>query len=251
MPSAKKNLISLYDLVESSGWTFHYDTSGSYIRTPESTIPLTACPLTRYYLLPLSTASSSTLGTAYLVSSAIQHVRFGHLNFAQLKRMHRLGLVKGMVDVTPTGCATCGVCKSRRSSFKKQTDRKIATTRLGRVHIDLVRFEAKAFGGFRYAMVLVDDMTRMCFVRLLREKSDAPEALADFKTDVADVNGMTIGCFRADNGSEWRNDTVRRWAAKHHIRFEWPATIQAWTEQTVKKMRYPKLCMIVDNHHTL
>jgi hypothetical protein len=214
------NLVAVLDLVTQHGFTFVFAETGSYVRTPTTTIPLLACPKTRLCLLPLATGSNVT---ALAVTSTLQHVRFGHLNYTQLARMQRLGLVKGMVRVANGRCSACGVTKSKHRPVKQVTDRDIATTRLGLVHGDVVSFESKAFGDYRYALVLVDDLTRMCFVYLLKRKSDVAARLVEFKLHVADKHDLTIDSFRFDNGGEFRNGRVSEWASSNAIKIQFTA----------------------------
>ena len=65
-----------------------------------------------------------------------------------------------------------------------------ATERLGLVHSDFQGPLPESHGGNKYAIVLVDDLTRMRTVYPLKRKSDALDAFKTYERDVAQAAGL-------------------------------------------------------------
>ena len=57
--------------------------------------------------------------------------------------------------------------------------------------------------GNKYIMTFIDDFTRMCWVYLLKEKSQAFETVKKFHLWIKNEAQLNIATLRTDNGGEY------------------------------------------------
>ena len=107
---------------------------------------------------------------------------------------------------------TCPVCAEANSTRLPHGHSQYQPTHAGRlVHADIVGpFVSSFFGGYKYALVLVDDHTRFKFVYFLKAKSEAPERVRTF---IASMNAHAsskspapvriVGSLHTDNAGEF------------------------------------------------
>ena len=107
---------------------------------------------------------------------------------------------------------TCPICAEANSTRLPHGHSQYQPTHAGRlVHADIVGpFVSSFFGGYKYALVLVDDHTRFKFVYFLKAKSDAPDKVRSF---IASMNAHAsskspapvriVGSLHTDNAGEF------------------------------------------------
>eukprot|EP00961_Rhodomonas_salina_P073426 987028-Rhodomonas_salina.1 len=79
-------------------------------------------------------------------------------------------------------CGDCNQTKITGGPAKKKAHRR-AGTPLQRVFLDIAgEVSTAAIGGYKYFMVIVDDVTRRIFVYLLRNKFNTVSAFKEFCT---------------------------------------------------------------------
>ena len=84
----------------------------------------------------------------------------------------------------------CSEFRSRRYAVPKSTESR-ANERAERFFIDITGpFHATSLGGNRYAMLFVDDFTRLKFIRFLNHKRDAAEELRKLVAEHIDPPGI-------------------------------------------------------------
>jgi hypothetical protein len=84
-----------------------------------------------------------------------------------------------MSNLSPTLCETCARAKSSKVIAKNAFHR--ATQSLMLLHADLCGpFRYGEFNSNKYFLTIVDDWSKMVFVRPLQKKSDATEAIIKF-----------------------------------------------------------------------
>lgn len=123
---------------------------------------------------------NSQQGNTYLLTQKdetnLWHQILGHLNFRDLVRLSKNGIVKDLPKLSKVNnpiCKGCQIRKQTRVSHKKVTS--IGTTRaLEILHIDLTSpTRNESLGWKKYFMVMFDDFLRYTWVAFLREKSEA------------------------------------------------------------------------------
>lgn len=104
------------------------------------------------------------------------HQRLRHLNFRNLTRLSKKGIVKDHPKLSKVDnliCKSCQMGKQIRVSHKKVIS--IRTTRsLELLYMDLAGpTRTESLGGKKYFMVVVNDFSRYTWVSFLRGKSEA------------------------------------------------------------------------------
>lgn len=136
----------------------------------------------------------------------VWHRRFAHVNLSDLMKM-RNGAVEGVVfsDSVPlSDCVSCSKGKQSRDPFKHVGSR--AKGLLDIVHSDLCGpMENVSIGGARYALLLIDDYSRMTHIYFLKSKADVYDSFVTYKNMVENQLQRRIKIFRSDNGTEYCN----------------------------------------------
>ena len=150
---------------------------------------------------------------------SLWHLRYGHLNYNDLKLLFDQKLVSGLTLTSVDrveDCHGCAVGKAKRLPFPKKSTRK--TTRpLELIHSDVCGpFHVDSVGGSRYFVTFVDDYSRYVTVYMLTAKSEAFDKFVDFvimsenKFGVEIQNfelegelGVKLKKFRSDGGGEY------------------------------------------------
>ena len=87
--------------------------------------------------------------------------------------------------------------------------------------------------GNKYMMTFVDDYTRMCWVYLLKNKSEAFETFKNFHAWIENDAQSHIGSIRIDNGKEYTSNEFENYLLQHGIKH--------------KKIKNKKSCFIIPN----
>jgi hypothetical protein len=115
-------------------------------------------------------------------SEWLWHAHFEHLNFPALRKLTRDDMVHGLpaVEQVDEICSGCLAGKHRRASFPHQAEYRAERT-LELVHEDLCGpISPETPSGSRYFLLLVDDYSRFMWLRTLRSKDQAGEAIKQF-----------------------------------------------------------------------
>ena len=79
-----------------------------------------------------------------------------------------------------------------------------ACRKLGLFHSNLCGLMPIIYtNGNKYIMTFIDDCTRMCWVYLLKDKSQAFETFKNFHIWIENETQLHIGSLRTDNGAEY------------------------------------------------
>jgi len=156
-------------------------------------------------------------------SYSVWHKRLGHLGWAQLKRAFREGLVTGVEASGPPPreqhCEDCVAGKmSQAPFFRIGLPRTTAPLEL--LHMDLfgpvdtqsIRSRAK------YALAILDDLTRYCWVYFLQRKSDAADCVKACVAFVERQYGHQVKSLRSDRGGEFTCEPLQDWMVEKGMR---------------------------------
>ena len=149
------------------------------------------------------------------------HRRLGHANLIVVKEMaKRVGIVVTSAALKDIPCDDCVLGKSARVSVDRTKADPRSSAPGQYIHTDLNGpMEVKSIGGARYAMVFVDDFTRVTRVYPLRDKTETLSAIQRFTIDAASI-GIVFGkgsTLHGDNGTEYRNAAVDRWCLTNGV----------------------------------
>ena len=74
--------------------------------------------------------------------------------------------------------------------------------------------------GNKYIMTFIDDYTRMCWVYLLKNKSDAFQTFKNFHKWIENDAQSHIGSIRTDNGKEYTSNEFEQYLRQHGIKHQ-------------------------------
>ncbi|CAI7884929.1 unnamed protein product [Closterium sp. NIES-53] len=168
----------------------------------------------------VATAQAATLTTTL----STWHNRYGHLNHAAIQAMATKGVVDGLEFLRSSGddekCVGCLEGKMARKPFPPST-KPNATEPLKLIHTDLCGpITPASKGGARYVLTLLDDATRMCWIRLLKSKDATSTAIKKWVADVETESGFKVKRFRSDGGGEYTAQELGDWLEGRGIAHE-------------------------------
>ena len=142
--------------------------------------------------------------TKTLSEAEIWHCRLAHTNYRDIERL--LPVSKGMMvskRVIFKGEHACEACLAgkMKESFTKKTDSR-AEIKLRRLHADISGILPPSLRQYRYFLLVVDDATRIVWVRFMKSKETAEilPIIEQLKAEVERETGNDIVYFRVDNG---------------------------------------------------
>ncbi|WVZ20583.1 hypothetical protein V8G54_007905, partial [Vigna mungo] len=147
------------------------------------------------------------------------HLRFGHLNYRDLKKLNDKELVKGLPRISPQhkDCESCILGKQTRKPFRKQLESR-SKERLEIVHSDVCGpIEPPTIAGNRYFLTFVEEYSRMIWVFLLRQKNEALEVFKSYKKQVEKEIERQIKLLRIDGGGEYTSHEFEEFCREHGI----------------------------------
>ncbi|GJV90478.1 retrovirus-related pol polyprotein from transposon TNT 1-94 [Tanacetum coccineum] len=160
----------------------------------------------------LKTYPICLLSKASKTKSWLWHCRLSHLNFGTINKLAKDGLTRGIPRLKFQKdhlCFAYALGKSKKSSHQpkaKDTNQE----KLYLLHMDLCGLMCMAsINGKRYILVIVDDYSRFTWVRFLRTKDEAPEAIIKCIKIIQVCLNATVCNVRIDNGTEFVNQTLR------------------------------------------
>jgi transposase InsO family protein len=116
-------------------------------------------------------------------------------------------------------CDACILGKHSKQPFHDSTSR--ACRKLELIHSDLCGPMPIAYAfGNKYIMTFIDDYTRMCWVYLLKHKSQAFETFKNFHVWIENEAQSHIGTLHTDNGGEYTSNEFEIYLHQHGIKHQ-------------------------------
>jgi transposase InsO family protein len=152
-------------------------------------------------------------------SMEVWHLRFNHLNQADLRRMAKDQVVRGL-DINGNGslreehCFGCLLGKQHRESFGSATTSERREP-LALVHSDLVGpMEVETIQSRkRYILTFIDDCTRRSWIYLIRSKDEVFHWFKVWRAMVEVQSGHKVKVLRSDGGGEYISNIMKTWMA--------------------------------------
>jgi hypothetical protein len=133
------------------------------------------------------------------------HLRLGHPNFVYLKKLYPtlfLGIRSEFLK-----CEFCEISKHTRSSYKPVSYKESVPFHL--IHSDVWGPSKNPnLTHNRWFVTFIDDHTRVCWVYLMKQKSDVSEIFERFYKMVETQFQTKIQILRSDNGTEYLNSCL-------------------------------------------
>ncbi|GJZ56226.1 retrovirus-related pol polyprotein from transposon TNT 1-94 [Tanacetum coccineum] len=160
----------------------------SFVRNLEGVDLLSGSRDTNLYTISLDdmlkTSPICLLSKASKTKSWLWHCQLSHLNFA------------------------CALGKNKKSSHQPKAE-DTNQEKLYLLHMDLCGpMRVASINGKRYILVIVDDYSRFTWVRFLRTKDEAPEAIIKCMKNIQVRLNATVRNVRTDNRIEFVNQTL-------------------------------------------
>ncbi|GKA38795.1 retrovirus-related pol polyprotein from transposon TNT 1-94 [Tanacetum coccineum] len=159
----------------------------------------------------LKTSPICLLSKASKTKSWLWHRRLSHLNFGTLNKLAKDGLAQGIPRFKFQKdhlCSACALGKSKKSSHQPKAEDS-NQEKVYLLHMDLCGpMRVASINGKRYILVIVDDYSRFTWVRFLRTKDVAPEAIIKCIKNIQVRLNATVRNVRTDNGTKFVNQTL-------------------------------------------
>jgi len=224
LPQLKRNLLSLVH-IRQQGHSIHmFDGKLEVRKSSDHSLVMRGKEEER--LLKLQGTSAHAEHFSYishheegtLPSSLLWHARFGHLNYDSLCLLKKNG-VAGLPTIPRKHkqCDACILGKHSKQSFHDSHSR--AHRKLELIHSDLCGpMPIPSANGNKYIMTFIDDYTRICWVYLLKNKSDAFQTFKNFHKWIENDAQSHIGSIRTDNGKEYTSNEFENYLRQHGIK---------------------------------
>nr|GEV90615.1 retrovirus-related Pol polyprotein from transposon TNT 1-94 [Tanacetum cinerariifolium] len=174
----------------------------------------------RMFILNIQHDEAKCLKSCLEDHSWLWHMRYGHLNFGDLKLLSSKGMVKGLDQTYHPNqvCKGCLFGKHARSLFSKEATSR-AKKPLQLIHIDLCGpITPSSHGKNHYFILFIDDFPRKTLVYFLKEKSQAFKAFKTFKAMVENNKGLKIKSMRSNRGGEFLSKEFNKFCEENGIR---------------------------------
>nr|GEX01925.1 retrovirus-related Pol polyprotein from transposon TNT 1-94 [Tanacetum cinerariifolium] len=187
-----------------------------FIRNLEGVDLLSGSRDTNLYIIPLDdmlkTSPIYLLSKVSKTKSWLWQCRLSHLNFGTLNTLAKDGLAQGIPRLKFKKdhlCSTCALGKSKKSSHQhkaKDTNQE----KLYILRMDLCgSMRVASINEKRYILVSVNDYSRFTWVRFLRLKDEAPDAIIKCIKNIKVCLNATVRNVQTNNGIKFVNQTLR------------------------------------------
>ncbi|GKB73673.1 retrovirus-related pol polyprotein from transposon TNT 1-94 [Tanacetum coccineum] len=180
---------------------FAFQKNTCFIRNLEGVDLISGSRDTNLYTISLDdmlkTSPICLLSKASKTKSWLWHHWLSHLNFGTINKLAKEGLARGIPRHKfhkDHLCSTCALGKSKKSSHQPKVE-DTNQEKLYLLHMDLCgSLRVESINGKRYILVIVDDYSRFTWVRFLRTKDKAPEAIIKCIKNIQ-ARAINIACY--------------------------------------------------------
>nr|GFA39211.1 zinc finger, CCHC-type [Tanacetum cinerariifolium] len=147
------------------------------------------------------------------------HARLGHLNFNDINKMTRKGLVDGIPRINHVGqiCDACLLGKHSRTPFPNQAKFR-SKNPLDLVYGDLCGpISPATHFGKKLIFLLVDDCTRFMWAYFLTSKDQAFSTFKEFRQKIEMEMRMKLRMLRTDRGGEFTSNEFTKYCKENGI----------------------------------
>ncbi|GKD33021.1 retrovirus-related pol polyprotein from transposon TNT 1-94 [Tanacetum coccineum] len=167
------------------------------------------------------------LSKASKTKSWLWHRCLSYLNFGAISYLARHGLVRGLPKLKFEKvhlCPACAMGKSKKKPHKPKSE-DTNQEKLYLLHMDLCGpMRVASVNGKKYILVIVDDYSRFTWLKCLRSKDEAPDFIIKFLKMIQVRLKVPVRQIRTYNGTEFVNQTLRKYYEKVGISHETSVT---------------------------
>lgn len=236
VPELRANLLSVMKAAK-NGKKVIFDSYGARIFNDYGKMILKARKEGNLYFIEeeINTAQMVAPITSELM---LWHMRCGHLNENDLKKLASKEMVKGL-HFKPEKMPFCDVCaesKQAATPYPKSSNRS-SSGLLNLVHSDIcgpMRYVSN--GGSRYFITFIDEYSNWVEVFFLKQKNEAINAFKKYKAMVENQTNCKIKCLRTDNGLEYCSAEFNKILEESGIRRELSTPYSPQQSGTAERM---------------
>jgi len=198
----------------------------------------------------LTSSSSSSLSDMSSTSSSntslptLIHHRMGHLGWKNIYHLASSEAITGLpmshsllksyatkisgshMLTSTCPCDPCARAKGHRQPFHSISRAPPAPFSLYRIFVDLSgpihvqgqEYIVEVIGIQRYVSVIIDDYSRMLFVRIMSCKSGATSHIIDWLPQAENVTGKKLIYFHSDGGGEYMSTTLKQYLEEKGVK---------------------------------
>ena len=156
------------------------------------------------------------------------HERLGHCGPARLYKFLKVNnIIKNITfeECCKTRCEVCMLCKSKECCHRDLNGRKRSNRAYQYLHMDIQVVGEPSYGGHRYALIIVDDYTRMKHAYTMISKGDTVRQLEKFfqevirpqkfKVESVEYYTTSVQALLSDNAKEFLSYEMQQLAKKY------------------------------------
>jgi hypothetical protein len=148
--------------------------------------------------------------------ASVCHSYLCHLNFGSMSRLSSLNLIMNLSIIKGSKCQSCVQYKQPQKPHKAANEGH--STPLELIYSDICEMNGVLTeDGQRYFMTMIDDVSRYCYVYLLKTKDEAMNCLKSYKAEVENQLEKKIKHFRSDHGGEYFSNEFDLFCVEHGI----------------------------------
>lgn len=237
VPELRTNLLSVMKAAEKGRKVTFVNNYTKILNTEENPI-VYAQKLGNLYYVRENREQETAMFALFSNDLLLWHMRYGHLNENDLKKLVRMDMVKGLFKSKGEMpfCDICVKCKQTVLPFKASTNKKVVKT-LDLVHSDVCGpMQTLSNGGSRYFITFIDECTNWVEVYFLKSKAEAKEAFQKYRAKVEKQTERKIKCLRTDNGLEYCSKDFDRMLEANGIRREKSSAYTPQQNGTAERM---------------
>ena len=226
----KHNLLSISQLCD-KGNSITFNSEACVVTCKKSNnVVLTGVRKGNVYIADFNSTNAESITCLFSKASQdeswLWHKKLSHLNFKTMNDLVRKELVRGMplVEFIRDGlCDACQKGKQKKVSFSKKLESSIDEP-LQLLHMDLFGpVNVLSIARKRYCLVIVDDFSKFSWVYFLGSKDEASEIIINHIKQVNNHPDLKVRNIRSDNGTEFKNSTMKLFCEENGIMHEFSA----------------------------
>ncbi|TPX48526.1 DNA-directed DNA polymerase [Synchytrium endobioticum] len=145
-------------------------------------------------------------------TASIWHSRMGHASSSRMKATSRATSNNITTNIWEYDCKddVCVRAKLSRSNIPRTRDHPTSKP-FELIHSDLMEWDVRSNGGFKYVLSLLEDYSKVVWIVLLKSKADVAIQYKRFIEMVKTQFGTTIKAIQTDMGTEFVNKQLERY----------------------------------------
>lgn len=150
------------------------------------------------------------------------HRTLGHVNFNYLKTMCQKQILQGLPKDLECEYYKCGIClKNKMHNLPFKNERSRANEILEIVHTDVNGpHNTTGLNGEKYFLTFIDDFSKVAQVYVIKSKNEVYDCFVKYVNLIENKTGKRIKKLRCDNGTEYLNNNIQKFANEKGIYIE-------------------------------